>query len=305
MRKCVVLCLSIGCGSVSPGFPDAAMVGDDAPDAEVEQPPDPDAAVTPTCALDDPFTTIAPLANVNSLSNDINASLSPDELTIYLSSDGAGDYDLYVASRDRRDQPFGDPRRLVGANTDGDDEGPSITADGLTLVVASNDPALALGAYDIMISTRSSTAVEFGPLERLANVNTTSEEAGPMISPDGLTLYFYAMPEDTELQVATRDSLDQPFGAPAPIDELNTPANEAYQFVTADGLAMYFARNNDIFLTRRDSPGDDWGTPVEVAEVNHDGVDWPSYLSADRCRLYFASNRPGGAEGYDLWVAER
>jgi Tol biopolymer transport system component len=49
-----------------------------------------------------------------------------------------------------------------------------------------------------------------------------------------------------------------------------------------------------------------WSTPVNLGPVvNSPSFDSSPALSADGTSLYFSSNRPGGAGGFDLWVAHR
>lgn len=49
----------------------------------------------------------------------------------------------------------------------------------------------------------------------------------------------------------------------------------------------------------------EWSPPVGLGEVNSPHTDVAPALSADGLTLYFSSDRPGGAGGFDLWMARR
>ncbi len=83
-------------------------------------------------------------------------SISPDELTIYFASDKPGGYggrDIWMATRDRRTRPFGEPVNLGPTiNTEGDEVFPFIR-DENTLYFSSNGH-IGMGGLDIFRSER-------------------------------------------------------------------------------------------------------------------------------------------------------
>jgi hypothetical protein len=97
------------------------------------------------------------------------------------------------------------------------------------------------------------------------NQGATTSQFAPVVSADGLALYFgttthLANPgrRDTDIWVATRGNTSAPFS---------------------------FAR--------------------EVPNVNTAQGEEPSWITANGCRLYLHSSRPGGPGGQDLYVAAR
>lgn len=101
---------------------------------------------------------------------------------------GAGGLDIYVGT-----VPggwFGPPRLVAEINSPQADLTPSISRDGLELVLASDRPGT-VGGQDLYVATRKSlhqawsTPQNLGPL-----VNSTSVENFPALSADGETLYF-------------------------------------------------------------------------------------------------------------------
>lgn len=72
------------------------------------------------------------------------------------------------------------------------DERPNVRKDGLEMFFNSNRPG-SLGATDLWVSTRESTADSWSPPVNLgAAVNTSSGEFRPSLSFDGTTLYFHS-----------------------------------------------------------------------------------------------------------------
>jgi Tol biopolymer transport system component len=94
------------------------------------------------------------LAEINSTASDEAPSLTADELAIYFASrraDGAGQYDLWVATRTDTGSAFGAPENLTELNTDGYDASPGISADGSTSYFGRGTP----GAADLFVARRT------------------------------------------------------------------------------------------------------------------------------------------------------
>jgi hypothetical protein len=103
-----------------------------------------------------------------------------------------------------------------------------------------------------------------------------------------------------------RDILWQP---PVKLSEvLNTTEQDYEPRLSWDGLTLYFVRgkageNADILFAKRTPTG--WTDARPVEEINTEYDDLGPEPAPDGCSLYFYSDRPGGAGGYDLWVAQR
>lgn len=281
--------VEVACGQVrAPEGGRDADVDGAIPDA----PPD---APARACSFDGVFgpPTLLP-ATVNT-GVEFSATLTSDQLSIIFRRGSPGD--LFVATRADLAQDFGTATALSELNTSDALEGsPSITADGLTIVLVSDRPG-GLGARDIYASTRSSTSTVFATPSLVANVNTTFSENGVFISPDGNSLYMAvtsAVSADEDLFVS--DKVGGQFEAPRAIGELNTVNRERDPVVSADGLTIYFSRcdSGDVGLgtcqimrAHRAATTDAFGPPVAVTELNTDGVaDFPVWLSPDHCDLY-------------------
>ncbi len=95
-------------------------------------------------------------------------------------------------------------------------------------------------------------------------------------------------------------------GAPAgDIDPEGPPVRDPA--VSVDGARMVYASgleggNADLYLRRWD--GTEWGAARRLRALGSAFHERAPALSADGALLYFATDRPGGAGGWDIWVAQ-
>jgi len=130
----------VGCGSVS-GHPDAPTA--DAPGSDA-----PRDAANATCDPAGKFDAPAPLAGFMSAADETSVSLSPDERTVYLSSNDpattTGAHDVYIAQRASIADPFTGLMPLAAVNSPPagpgglEDYDATVSADGKTLILSSN-----------------------------------------------------------------------------------------------------------------------------------------------------------------------
>ena len=163
------------------------------------------------------------LANVNGGSSNLGGSISPDGLSLYFTSQRAGNYsenfDIHVATRATIQDAWGTPRNL-GATINGTffDHAANISPDNLTLLFSSDRPG-GSGGMDMWMATRASEDSPWGaPVNLGPTVNSAAWDLSPRISADGLTLYFHsARPGgfgNEDIWVATRTSKTDPWGTP-------------------------------------------------------------------------------------------
>jgi hypothetical protein len=77
--------------------------------------------------------------------------------------------------------------------------------------------------------------------------------------------------------------------------------------LSADGQTLIFVRGRakegaDLYMARSDGRGG-WSEPAPLYALNTEADEMGPAISQDGELLYFVSDRPGGAGGYDLWVA--
>ncbi len=267
-------------------------------------------------------------APVNSSANDMNAALSPDELSLYFVSNragGLGGADIWVSRRASPDSPWGDPVNL-GANVNGPgiEASPVLSIDGHLLFFSSDRPG-GHGLNDIYLTRRADksddlgwgAAVNLGP-----DVNTSGFEAGGFYLQSGedgsANLYFVRGPNSTALDiyVASVTADGETRGPAAPVAELNDPdpaITDAHPSLRVDGREVFLYSNraggvagNDLWTSTRRSVHEPWSPPVNLGTpINTTFNDIQPTLSYNGRTLVFASNRPGGLGGTDIWMSTR
>jgi len=205
---------------------------------------------------------------VNSSSTDWYPSVSADGLSLYFTSrrpSGSGGTDIWVTIRKTTSDPWEPPVNLGSTvNKSGDEWESSISTDGLTLYFTCAWSG-GSGTYDLWVTTRETKEAPWAPAENLGpTVNTSSGDAAPSISADGLTLFFCS---------------SRPGGA-----------NDFNRY--------------DLYVTRRSDTDAHWRESRKLGPpVNSSFADMCPSVSSDGRTLYFFSNRPGGPGGWDIWQA--
>ena len=217
------------------------------------------------------------------------------------------------------DYVFGTPMNLgPGINSAAIDAAPSVSADGLSLFLASMRPG-GLGGFDLWVATRATTDDDWGvPVNLGPTVNTSSVDTTPSISSNGLSLYFESMRPggygSYDIYVATRPTRDDDWSAPVKLGPpVNTSSGEGFQSISADGLELYFWSDrpggysgDEIWVTKRETKDGTWSEPVNLGPpVNSPSLEAAPNISSDGLMLLFQSNRPGGYGGGDIWVTRR
>lgn len=267
-------------------------------------------------------------APINSAANEMNAALSPDELSLYFVSTragGLGGADIWVSRRASLDAPWGEPVNL-GPNVNGPglDAAPMVSLDAHLLFFSSDRPG-GRGSNDIYVARRAdkSDDLAWGPAVNLGpDVNTAGFEAGGFYlqsaEAGSANLYFARGPSGVTLDIyvapVTADGESR--GPAVPVAELNDPdpaVTEAHPTVRVDGREMYFHSDrpgglgaNDLWTSTRRSVHEPWSRPVNVgAPLNSAAGENQPTLAYDGRTLIFASTRPGGLGGSDIWMSTR
>lgn len=213
------------------------------------------------------------------------------------------------------------------------DQTPTLSKDELALYFTStrqgglgNDtPDGCQDSFDLWVAKRASrdspwqTPVNLGP-----PVNTTANEAGPALSPDGHLLFFYrfAGTGQRDIHLSQRSDLRNDVAWEAPVTlgpDVNTTDSEAGpSFVQAGedgGGTLYFYRgappNTELYSVSIMRSGATLGPAVVVAELNSPVDDNHVSVRADGREIFFNSRRPGsilspgGLPSFDIWVATR
>jgi Tol biopolymer transport system component len=124
--------------------------------------------------------------SLSSVSSDQAPSVQADLLTMVLSRDTTGSFDLYSATRADTPDPWGAATAISELVTAADERSPFITDDGLAIWFSAG-----LGTNnDIYVASRATTANAFGPATRVDELSTPDRDDDPWVSPDGHRVYF-------------------------------------------------------------------------------------------------------------------
>lgn len=184
---------------------------------------------------------------VNSDAFETSPALSLNGLDLWFSSDregGAGEADIYVASRTTRTEPFGTPVLVPSLNSEFDD---------IPRPPAMGDTVMPLGSrrtddtYFTYLATRPSRDAPFGTpvlIEELTGPGLIIVDA--QLSEDGLLLLYTSVAEDDapgDLYATMRPSLREPFGTPVLLEGVNSPEDDRDPWLSPDGSMLYFSSN--------------------------------------------------------------
>ena len=135
---------------------------------------------------------------INTKNRETHACISPDNQSVYFTSDRPGGYgglDIYVIRRLPGGE-FGEPRLLgENINTEYDEETPFIHSDGQTLFFSSEGHQ-SMGGFDIFYSKMDENYVFSEPVNLGFPINTTGDNVSYVMSMDGRRGYFSTYRED-------------------------------------------------------------------------------------------------------------
>jgi hypothetical protein len=260
-------------------------------------------------------------ATINSASNDANAVISPNGLSLYFTSNRTGDADIYVSQRSTLNSAWRAPQNLgATVNTAAEEAVGGFSLDGKTMFLSSDRAGDSLGLRDIYISTRTDPNNDFGwttPDNLGATVNSPLEDFAAFYFEDPITgagSIFFSSNRIGNPNIAyhiyqsTRNA-NGTFNAPTPVPELQVGA-EIKVAIRRDGLQMFMMATLpppgtfDIYVSTRASTTALWNAPTLVPGISSNLVpDGSPSLSPDGMILYFHSGRSGGSGGNDLYSA--
>lgn len=257
---------------------------------------------------------------INSTALDSQPSISADGLSLFFFSERSGGYgnrDIWFARRATTNEGWATVENVgPPVNTSYKDSGPAISADGLTLFFDSDRPG-GSGGSDIWVTMRTAKSEPWGtPVNLGSIVNTSSYDAYPSISADGLTLFIQSNRPGGygkhDIWVTTRQTIDDPWSTPVNLGStVNSTVIEGDPSVSPDSLALLFTSLrpggygiSDMYLVRRTTIQDSWGSPMNLGSfVNSPYIEAGPSISTDGLTFYFESERPGGEGSGDLWQA--
>jgi Tol biopolymer transport system component len=264
-------------------------------------------------------TSLGPIVNSSTGGN--GPSISADGLSLYFDSDRPGGYgnaDIWVATRETTDDPWGEPENLgPTVNSSQIDWDPCISSEGLELYFRSHRTG-GYGGGDIWVAKRKTKKDAWEvPVNLGATVNSSAHADSPSISGDGLELFFTAYNRsggygNWDLWVTMRESTADPWTQPVNLGPtVNSSSGDNVPGISFDSRILFFISDRpdgfggyDLYMTTRATKDKDWGPPVNLGpKVNSSSNDWSPQPSADGRVLFFASERAGGFSNWDMWSA--
>lgn len=203
--------------------------------------------------LQTPFT-IQPVSGLNTTGNDLDPTLpSLGSKVLVFRHNMPGD-DLWMATAVTATE-FTGAAPIASLNSPQADAQPFYRPGADDLIYQSTRT----GAGDLYRTVRT-TSTTFNPPARIVELATAYEEGDPVLSMDGLTLYFRSNAPAGPLRghniyVATRAAASLPWGAPALVPNVNSALEDGPRALSTDGCRLYISsdRNgtNDVFVATR------------------------------------------------------
>jgi serine/threonine protein kinase/tetratricopeptide (TPR) repeat protein len=176
------------------------------------------------------------------------------------------------------------------------------------------DPQISTARADFVLGER----VNLGP-----TVNSPQSDNFPVVSPDGLELYFASDRPggygSEDIWMSKRAKADDPWGPPVNLGPgINSAGYDRASSISSDGLTLYlYAQTGflpDLYTATRPAKDIPWGPRVNMGPVLNGpeggsdlrwGADYVSIVSPDDLELFYTSWRAGTIGMADIFVSTR
>jgi len=200
------------------------------------------------------FGTATQIAGVNSALEEFGPNETTNGLTLFFEQQDKNAVSrLYKSTRAAGGMPFGNVTALASINSNDYTANPFVRGDGSEIWYVSDTGLLT--TIDLYHATIGPMGTFVGA--KVNNVNTSAEEFAPVVSADGLTLYFgtdatVAGLGGVNVWVATRASKGVDFGAPVLVPNVNTTSDEQPTWISPDDCRLYLASNRPLGAGKQD-----------------------------------------------------
>ena len=205
---------------------------------------------------------------------------------------------------------FSEPRLLSELATPAKTDNPPLPSDLLELFFTSERGTSA----DVYVAQRSAPSDAFGPPKRVDAVSSDALETSPIVSTDGLTLYWASDRAgglgDLDIWRATRSSRSAAWSAPENLRALNSDAKDLPRLPGQHQQIMPLSSDRQrrnyyaILFARWNDNAQAYVTPEPVPELSFERsstVD--AFLTDDGFRLFYVNGPSFGPA--DIFVASR
>ena len=198
-----------------------------------------------SASAQDPFDAPEIVSEVSTSAFDTSPAITLDGLSLYFGSDrsgGAGEVDIYVATRADRTMPWMGIQNVAALNSSAKDIPRPPGQHGLVMPMGSERGSTV--GYRTFLAERPATDQTFGTPALVTGLAAADAAvADGFLTEDGLTLFYSVTPpnQPPDLFVATRASTAAAFAQPAPLGELNTTSDERDPWLSPDGATFFFS----------------------------------------------------------------
>ncbi len=246
------------------------------------------------------WSTPAKIVELEDAAGNDDPSLTDDLLQIYFGTYRSDlDEDIWYATRNSVDEPFGTPQPAYDLNTTFAETTAKITGNGKAIYFASNR----LGSnVDIYVSTRAEVDQPWSQPMRVDELSSAGGDYAPFAQSDQLRIVMCSGPSPTQeaMYVATRSSTGVQWSTPNRIVELDEPNVSDCDPNEPRSNVLYYATSHlnndgtfDIYRASRTSSTAPYGNRT-AHSINLPGFnDRDPWLSADERTMVFASDRDG------------
>jgi len=213
------------------------------------------------------------IETINSPAYDGSVCLSGDGLSLYFDSERSGGYgssDLWVTRRESLNDQWGEPENLgPPVNSTCDESWVTVSSDGLHMVFGEFEPLrpAGYGGRDLWGSTRLTASDPWGPPQNLGStINSSDQEEMPMLSADGLMLFFASNRTPgfgmRDVWLTWRTTTSDPWKTPVNLGPtVNTTSLDHAATLAPDCSILYFTSGRPGGLEGLDI----WQIPIDPA----------------------------------------
>jgi Tol biopolymer transport system component len=230
-------------------------------------------------------------------------TLTADELELYFSSNPNTDYDIWLVQRASSTAPWGTPAKVDQLSSTSLDETPEVSADGLTIYLASDRAG---AGEHLWVSHRATRADSWDTPVPVTDFVGGDKDLSPSLQRDQLMMAFASLRGgDWDIYITTRRLITDPWGPPRALSELNSTAYDWDPALYRGGNSIMFASRrsnplNSLFHAARGSAAESFSAPQEATEFNVLGNAGDPWLSDDGRHIVFDS-RGGPSKIYEAY----
>ena len=237
-------------------------------------------------------------------------SLTADELEIFFTSPTSGVNDIWASRRASSDGAWGTSALVAELSSSGVDEDPTVSADGLTIHLASDRAGAGMRIY---VARRPARDQPWSAPLPLSDLGPSVADVAPTIDDASVYLVFASLrgtATDLHLYATSRaganDTIDF-WSVPKALAAVNSAWQDRDPALFDRTLGLVFAsrrtdqgRTSDLFHTSRANTGSDFtAAPQRIDELSTDTGEGDPWLSDDGHHIYFMSDRSGSSRIYE------